>query len=122
MCTEILHLGYNPKFELLSTQLQSRSTFLGYCFSASLPPMLAAGSLKALSLMDENPAMFEDLHEKCQVMQESFDSCQGLELSGDVLSPVKHLHLAESRRRSRDEDKRLLRRIVAEVNYLPIDS
>ena len=84
--------------------------------------MLAAGSLKALSLMDENPAMFEDLHEKCQVMQESFDSCQGLELSGHVLSPVKHLHLAESRRRSRDEDKRLLRRIVAEVNYIAINS
>jgi hypothetical protein len=82
--------------------------------------MLAAGSLKALSMMDENPAMFEDLREKCQVMQESFDSCEGLELSGDVLSPVKHLRLAESRRSNRDEDKKLLRAIVAQVILLKV--
>ena len=78
--------------------------------------MLAAGSLKALTLMEENPEMFEDLREKCLVMQESFDSCEGLELSGHVLSPVKHLRLAESRRKTRDEDKRLLKKIVALVN------
>ena len=78
--------------------------------------MLAAGSLKALALMEENPEMFEDLREKCLVMQESFDSCEGLELSGHVLSPVKHLRLTESRRKTRDEDKKLLKKIVALVN------
>ena len=78
--------------------------------------MLAAGSLKALTLMEENPDMFEDLREKCQVMQESFDSCEGLELSGHLLSPVKHLRLTESRMKNRDEDKKLLKKIVEKVN------
>ena len=78
--------------------------------------MLAAGSLKALTLMEENPDMFEDLREKCQVMEESFDSCEGLELSGHLLSPVKHLRLTESRMKNRDEDKKLLKKIVEKVN------
>ena len=34
---------------------------LGYCFSASLPPMLAAGAMKSVELMEENPKMFSDL-------------------------------------------------------------
>ncbi len=96
---------------------QNTSNFLGYCFSASLPPMLAAGSLKALTLMDENPAMFEELSEKCQLMQESFDSLEGLELTGHPLSPVKHLRLTEQRSKGHDADKKLLRRIVTEVCY-----
>jgi serine palmitoyltransferase len=33
----------------------------GYCFSASLPPMLAAGAMKAIELMEESPKMFSDL-------------------------------------------------------------
>lgn len=85
---------------------------LGYCFSASLPPMLAAGSLKALSLMEENPEMFEDLRQKCELMQESFDSIDGLELSGDPISPVKHLRLAESKRKNREADLKTLYAIV----------
>jgi serine palmitoyltransferase len=66
--------------------------------------------------MSENPGMFEVLREKCQVMQESFDSLEGLELTGDVLSPVKHLRLIESRRKDRESDKKLLRKIVEAVN------
>lgn len=31
--------------------------------------MLAAGSLKALKLMEENVEMFDDIHEKCILMQ-----------------------------------------------------
>ena len=80
--------------------------------------MLAAGSLKALTLMDQNPGMFEDLREKCQLMQESFDSLEGLELTGHPLSPVKHLRLTEQRSKDHDADRKLLRRIVTEVGFL----
>ena len=89
---------------------------VGYCFSASLPPMLAAGSLKAINLMAESPEMFTDLRDKCQVLHDAFDGIEGLELSGDRLSPVKHLRLAESRRKSREEDKKLLKKLVLAVS------
>ena len=78
--------------------------------------MLAAGSLKAINMMAERPEMFTDLREKCQVMHDAFDGIDGLELSGDRLSPVKHLRLAESMRKSQEDDKKLLKKIVIAVS------
>ena len=90
--------------------------YLGYCFSASLPPMLAASSLKAVNMMSDNPGMFNELRERCETVHDAFEGLEGLELHGDRLSPVKHLRIIESRRKSIDEDKKLLRKIVLEVS------
>ncbi|KAG7247266.1 hypothetical protein CRUP_033105, partial [Coryphaenoides rupestris] len=37
----------------------------GYCFSASLPPMLAAAAIESLDIMEEDPDIFTVLREKC---------------------------------------------------------
>jgi serine palmitoyltransferase len=79
--------------------------------------MLAAGSLKALNLMSERPEMFFELRELCQLMHDAFDGLEGLELCGDPISPIKHLRVAESRRKSREDDRKLLKQIVAAVNH-----
>ena len=43
-----------------------RLSGLGYCFSASLPPMLATPALVAIDLIKENPSILADLSKKCK--------------------------------------------------------
>ncbi|XP_052464562.1 serine palmitoyltransferase 1 isoform X2 [Carassius gibelio] len=38
----------------------------GYCFSASLPPMLASAAIEALDIMEEDPGIFRLLQDKCK--------------------------------------------------------
>ncbi|NWQ92069.1 SPTC1 palmitoyltransferase, partial [Burhinus bistriatus] len=38
----------------------------GYCFSASLPPLLAAAAIEALNIMEDNPDIFQTLRSKCE--------------------------------------------------------
>ncbi|NXN57006.1 SPTC1 palmitoyltransferase, partial [Rynchops niger] len=38
----------------------------GYCFSASLPPLLAAAAIEALNIMEDNPDIFQTLRAKCE--------------------------------------------------------
>ena len=87
----------------------------GYCFSASLPPMLAAGALKALDLMEDKPSMFTDIQERSEALHEAFEHIEGLELFGDKISPVKHLRV---KRQSPDRkvDKGILGHIVVRVS------
>lgn len=40
-----------------------RLSGLGYCFSASAPPLLAQAAITALDSFDNYPEMFEQLHE-----------------------------------------------------------
>ena len=84
---------------------------LGYCFSASLPPMLAAGADRALQLMEENPEMFPKLAEICEEMHNCFENLPGLKLIGDRISPVKHLRLKRNGE-SREKDRKTLHEIV----------
>ena len=46
-----------------------RLSGLGYCFSASMPPMLAAAAIKGLDLMAESPDMFARLRTKAKKMR-----------------------------------------------------
>ena len=46
-----------------------RLSGLGYCFSASTPPMLVAASIKSLDLMEGSPDMFSHLREKAGKMR-----------------------------------------------------
>lgn len=47
-----------------------RLSGLGYCFSASMPPLLAAASIKSLDLMEASPDMFSQLRGKAVKMRQ----------------------------------------------------
>ncbi|XP_052012787.1 serine palmitoyltransferase 1 [Apodemus sylvaticus] len=83
----------------------------GYCFSASLPPLLAAAAIEALNIMEENPDIFAVLKKKCQTIHKSLQGVSGLKLVGESLSPALHLQLEESTG-SREKDMKLLQKIV----------
>ncbi|XP_077615611.1 serine palmitoyltransferase 1 [Crocuta crocuta] len=83
----------------------------GYCFSASLPPLLAAAAIEALNIMEENPAIFSLLKEKCKRIHKALQGISGLKVVGEPLSPAVHLQLQESSG-SREGDVKLLQEIV----------
>ncbi|XP_044301984.1 serine palmitoyltransferase 1 isoform X1 [Varanus komodoensis] len=83
----------------------------GYCFSASLPPLLAAAAIEALNIMEESPDMFQILQEKCKRIHKALQGIPGLRLVGESFSPALHLQLEESTG-SQEGDMRLLKEIV----------
>ncbi|ETE63231.1 Serine palmitoyltransferase 1 [Ophiophagus hannah] len=83
----------------------------GYCFSASLPPLLAAAAIEALNIMQENPGIFQVLRQKCKQIYKALQGIPGLRLVGQSFSPALHLQLEESTG-SRESDMRLLKEIV----------
>ena len=46
---------------------------LGYCFSASLPPMLAAGALKAFEVLETDPNLVQEISRKSELLHDNFD-------------------------------------------------
>lgn len=91
-----------------------RLSGLGYCFSASAPPMLAQAAITALEVLEDNPDMLVKLHDLCEYMQSKLQQLTGMRLSGDPISPVKHLYLA-ARSDDRSSDVGKLRQIVAKA-------
>ncbi|XP_036286078.1 serine palmitoyltransferase 1 isoform X3 [Pipistrellus kuhlii] len=83
----------------------------GYCFSASLPPLLAAAAIEALNIMEENPGIFAVLKEKCKRIHKALQGISGLRVVGEALSPAFHLQL-EASTGSREQDAKLLQEIV----------
>ncbi|XP_015266123.1 PREDICTED: serine palmitoyltransferase 1 [Gekko japonicus] len=83
----------------------------GYCFSASLPPLLAAAAIEALNIMEENPGMFGLLKGQTETVHKTLSWMPGLRVVGQSLSPALHLQLEESTG-TRDSDMRLLKEIV----------
>ncbi|KTG31907.1 hypothetical protein cypCar_00016845 [Cyprinus carpio] len=89
----------------------------GYCFSASLPPMLASAAIEALNIMEEDPGIFRVLQDKCKhvhkALQGQWGFCRtpGLKVVGEPLAPALHLQL-ENSTGSRTNDLKLLRAIV----------
>ncbi|XP_071522645.1 serine palmitoyltransferase 1 [Panulirus ornatus] len=96
-----------------------RLSGLGYCFSASLPPMLAAACIKVIDILEaEGADMVLELQDKCQQMQKELARLPAkVMVSGDNISPVKHLRLAEPSG-DREADESILQKIVEKVeNY-----
>ncbi|KAM9519219.1 serine palmitoyltransferase 1 isoform 1-T1 [Salvelinus alpinus] len=83
----------------------------GYCFSASLPPMLAAAAIEALNIMEEDPEIFTILREKCKHVHKALQESPGMKVVGEAYAPALHLQLERSSG-SRDTDVRMLRSIV----------
>ncbi|KAJ8007434.1 hypothetical protein DPEC_G00117460 [Dallia pectoralis] len=83
----------------------------GYCFSASLPPMLAAAAIEALNIMEEDPDIFSVLREKCEQVHKALQGTPGIKVVGESYVPALHLQL-ESSSGSRETDVKRLRQIV----------
>ncbi|XP_041914851.1 serine palmitoyltransferase 1 [Alosa sapidissima] len=83
----------------------------GYCFSASLPPMLAAAAIEALNIMEEDPDIFVILGDKCKHVHKALQGTPGLKVVGESFAPALHLQLEKSTG-SRDSDVKTLRSIV----------
>uniref|UniRef100_A0A8C2RXZ6 Serine palmitoyltransferase 1 n=1 Tax=Capra hircus TaxID=9925 RepID=A0A8C2RXZ6_CAPHI len=85
----------------------------GYCFSASLPPLLAAAAIEALNIMEENPGIFAVLKEKCKRIHKALQGIPGLKVVGESISPALHLQLEETTG-CRERDVKLLQEIVTQ--------
>uniref|UniRef100_A0A803VVZ5 Serine palmitoyltransferase 1 n=1 Tax=Ficedula albicollis TaxID=59894 RepID=A0A803VVZ5_FICAL len=83
----------------------------GYCFSASLPPLLAAAAIEALNIMEDSPDIFQTLRAKCERIHKALQGISGLKVVGESFSPALHLQLEESCG-SRENDVKLLKRVV----------
>ncbi|XP_011297989.1 serine palmitoyltransferase 1 [Fopius arisanus] len=71
-----------------------RLSGLGYCFSASLPPLLTAAAITAIDIMEqESNDLFAKLRRNCIDLQSRLYQLEHFELSAQPESPVKHLFL-----------------------------
>jgi serine palmitoyltransferase len=67
----------------------------GYCFSASLPPLLAVAASEALKLIEANQnKLFSELEKKSKMVHEKLKSLNGYSVTGLDISPIKHLRLS----------------------------
>lgn len=87
---------------------------LGYCFSASQPPLLTQAAICALDVFEDNPKIFEQLNNVAEKVDEQFRYFTKLELKGHPISPVKHLYLKDVE--DPNESERILREIADEVS------
>lgn len=83
----------------------------GYCFSASLPPMLASAAIEGLNIIEEKPEMFEELKEKAKLLYGELEGLNGLLREGSEGSPILHLRLLEPFE-TFEEDEEKLKQVV----------
>lgn len=83
----------------------------GYCFSASLPPLLATSAEYALGLLEKNPDMVSALESNSRYMHQELRRLEGIKTVSEPISPIQHLRLEKS---SGDwsTDRRLLQQVV----------
>jgi len=67
----------------------------GYCFSASLPPLLAASAIEALNIIEgSQQEIFPELEKKCKQVHQRLKALNNYTVSGLEISPVKHVRLS----------------------------
>ncbi|XP_052101368.1 serine palmitoyltransferase 1-like [Mytilus californianus] len=88
-----------------------RLSGLGYCFSASLPPMLATAAIEALNIMQNDSNILSKLRENCRKMYDGLSMISGVQVMGDPLAPIKHVRLSEISD-NRELDMKTLQRIA----------
>ncbi|XP_027837996.1 serine palmitoyltransferase 1 isoform X1 [Aphis gossypii] len=91
-----------------------RLSGLGYCFSASLPPLLSAAAIKALDQIEKHPEMLVTLRERSISLHRSICNSQLTKhfiLESDATSPLKHLYLID-KSLSLTEQQQILNKIV----------
>ncbi|KAL2645206.1 hypothetical protein R1flu_012793 [Riccia fluitans] len=65
----------------------------GYCFSASIPPYLASGSIAAIEIIEDNPDLLVNLRRNIITFRKCLSSIHELVVSGHEFSPVIFLQL-----------------------------
>jgi len=92
-----------------------RISGLGYCFSASLPPLLAGSGIKALDIIQQNPEIIEDVQDKCKYMHKALDKLNFFKITSHELSPLKFLSLAGSKGLPWDVLRDLIEQVIIYV-------
>uniref|UniRef100_A0A1B0BU33 Uncharacterized protein n=1 Tax=Glossina palpalis gambiensis TaxID=67801 RepID=A0A1B0BU33_9MUSC len=64
-----------------------------YCFSASLPPMLAQAAISALNRFEKDPQIFAELQETPRLLHQIFSNFSKLTIGDHPHSPDKNLYL-----------------------------
>lgn len=80
-----------------------RLSGLGYCFSASLPPLLTTAAITSLNIMKNNPQIFKSLRDNCIAINQGLQNIHCLECSSFPESPVKHVYLKNKKDRAAEE-------------------
>jgi len=124
MCNLEYSLGSNGGFCAGTSYLidHQRLSGLGYCFSASLPPLLTVASSESISIIDKHPEKIEELREKAKLMQSCLINGQrekgGKYPLSDLFtpypnndSPIIHIY-CELDQEDRTEARRALDRLV----------
>lgn len=106
-------LGINGFFHLLNFYNLIIFLYIGYCFSASAPPLLTQAAISALDRFEAEPQIFNTLNNCAKMAHEKFSKLSYMKISGHVLSPVKHLYLKNECDRNIEND--LVDQIVNEV-------
>jgi serine palmitoyltransferase len=88
-----------------------RLSGLGYCFSASAPPMLAQAAISALEVLEKSPDMLVKLEEMSRYAHSQLATIKFFSVSDEPASPVIHLRLAAPSGQ-RDDDLKTLRKVV----------
>ncbi|KAJ8670582.1 hypothetical protein QAD02_001841 [Eretmocerus hayati] len=70
-----------------------RLSGLGYCFSASLPPLLASAAIASLDIIEKKPELIQILAKNCYVFDQEIRDIKDLDCLSAAESPVKHLYL-----------------------------
>lgn len=93
-----------------------RLSGLGYCFSASQPPLLTQAAISALDVFEQDPKIFAQINDISEKVDKKFRELTRLELRGHPISPVKHLYLRGDK--DATEVEVILRKISDQVNFL----
>lgn len=72
-----------------------RLSGLGYCFSASLPPLQAGVAIAALDILESSPDVIGNLKRNCLLMHEKLLIIPDIITCSEALSPVKHVYIAD---------------------------
>ncbi|XP_045495873.1 serine palmitoyltransferase 1 [Colias croceus] len=72
-----------------------RLSGLGYCFSASLPPMLTQAAISALDIIEKQPNIISELDDNSRKLNKALANLKHYTFRGDELSPVKHIYLKD---------------------------
>jgi serine palmitoyltransferase len=91
-----------------------RLSGLGYCFSASQPPLLTQAAITALDIFERDARIFKELNITAEKVDEKFKELTRFEIRGHPISPIKHLYLRDDKNPAEIDE--LLRKISDQVS------
>lgn len=85
----------------------------GYVYSASLPPLLATHSFKALDMIDEQPELLQKFRKNVEFFHSGLGQINGLVIRSNIQSPIIHVCLEKENERFTSDT--ILQKIVDEA-------